>query len=282
MVSVVVTAYNLENYIQRCITSILNQSYTDFELIIVNDSSKDKTLKLIKQFTDKRIIIINNHKNVGAGLSRRYGIEKAIGDYVALIDGDDYIDKDYLLNLVTRAEETDADIVSEGMRYDFSNGSYRIETFGDIISEGIDKFKDYDKQRIVFLNNKIVRRSLYNLVKYSDKRYCEDTPVILPLLYYANKVAYVNEANYHYVQHDESLCHSINQNAADICKAVCAKNLIEFFADKEEEVRNIIPVTQFLQFIQQIRRRGVKEDDFKGFEKEYIETMNYFINIINL
>lgn len=87
--SIIVSAYNIERYIERAIKSILEQTYSNFELIIVNDASTDSTLEKIKTFTDERIIVINNEKNVGLGAVRNIGIKKSSGEYIVHLDGDD-------------------------------------------------------------------------------------------------------------------------------------------------------------------------------------------------
>lgn len=87
--SIIVSAYNIESYIDRAIKSILEQTFTNYELIIVNDASKDSTLEKINQYKDTRITVINNQKNVGLGAVRNIGIEKATGEYIVHLDGDD-------------------------------------------------------------------------------------------------------------------------------------------------------------------------------------------------
>ena len=87
--SIIISAYNIEAYIERAIKSVLEQTFKNFELIIVNDCSKDQTLEKIKKFTDERITVINNEKNVGLGAVRNIGIAKAKGEYIVHLDGDD-------------------------------------------------------------------------------------------------------------------------------------------------------------------------------------------------
>lgn len=89
MISVILSTYNNEESIFDCIRSILNQTYNNFELIIINDCSTDNTKKIIESFNDKRIILLENHKNIGRSASRNLGIAKAKGKYIAIIDGDD-------------------------------------------------------------------------------------------------------------------------------------------------------------------------------------------------
>ena len=78
--SVIVSAYNIETYIERAINSILNQTFTNYELIIINDASKDATLEKINNFKDPRIMVINNEKNLGLGAVRNIGIERSRGE----------------------------------------------------------------------------------------------------------------------------------------------------------------------------------------------------------
>lgn len=87
--SIIISAYNIENYIQRAINSVLEQTFTNYELIIVNDASKDSTLEKIKEYNDPRITVIENKKNVGLGAGRNKGIAVAQGEYIVHLDGDD-------------------------------------------------------------------------------------------------------------------------------------------------------------------------------------------------
>lgn len=110
MISVIVPAYNAEKYIKKCIKSILNQTYSNFEIIIVNDGSTDNTLNIINEFNDKRIRIINQ-KNGGVSNAKNAALDIIKGDYVTFVDSDDTIPKDaleILINLMT----DDVDFVS--------------------------------------------------------------------------------------------------------------------------------------------------------------------------
>ena len=89
MISVILSTYNDEKTIFECINSILNQTYQNFELIIINDCSKDGTKKIIQSFSDKRIVYLENDKNIGRSISRNKGIARAKGEFIAIIDGDD-------------------------------------------------------------------------------------------------------------------------------------------------------------------------------------------------
>lgn len=286
-VSVVITAYNVEKYIKKAIDSILNQTYNkNIELIVVEDCSTDNTLSIIKDLqnseTSLPINLIQHKENQGAGISRRDGIKAATGDYVMLLDADDWINNDYIEHLVARQQETDADIVGGGIAYYYEEDDhYKVETYGTHVSEGFQKFKDYQNGRIVFLNNKIVRRSMYDKVEYCGRRYVEDTPVIMKLLYYANKVAYVNEAGYNYLQRSGSLCHESSAWKHQLFSALCCAELIEWFKDKEEPYNKIFGLTQFIGYLKAMTKLSVRNEDKEQFFTEYQQCVNYLLSKIS-
>ena len=141
MISVIVTAYNVASTIVNTIQSILNQTYKNFELIIVEDCSTDNTLDLIKSFKDKRIKLIQQPENCGAGLSRRVGVLNSSGEYTIFIDGDDTIEKDCLEIMYKSAKETNSDITSCGVRV-FDDRKELIYKCECGIYKDLDKFTD--------------------------------------------------------------------------------------------------------------------------------------------
>lgn len=110
LISIIVPAYNVEKYIQKCITSILEQTYSNIEVIVINDGSTDKTPELLASFDDKRLKLINQ-TNSGVSASRNRGIEIAQGDYLVFVDGDDYLCGDYVDYFVKLALKYDSDFV---------------------------------------------------------------------------------------------------------------------------------------------------------------------------
>lgn len=252
-VSVVTTAYNIEAYVEKCLDSLLEQTHKDIEIIVVNDCSTDKTMDIVGTFEDERIKVVNHPQNMGAGWARRTGIGAATGDYVITVDGDDWLAPDFIEALAKNAEETDADIVSGGITYVWSDTYEEVKRFLPHVSEGMQKFRDYGDKKIVFLNNKLVRRTMYDTVPYSTRRYCEDTPVILPLLYLANKVSYVDVQGYYYLQHDKSLCRRVNAFEEALFKALCSQEMQAFFGDKGDEYQGLISVPEYIGWLRTIK-----------------------------
>lgn len=285
-VSVVITAYNVEKYIKKAINSVLNQTYKDIEIIVVEDCSTDNTLKIIKdlQKTDTTfpINLVQHKENVGAGLSRRDGIKASTGDFIMLLDADDWLNEDYIEHLVDKQKETDADIVGGGITYCYEDtDKFETNTFGTTVSEGFQKFMDYNDGKVVFLNNKIVRSTMYDTVEYCDRRYVEDTPVIMKLLYNANKVAYINEAGYNYLQRNGSLCHDSSRWKHNLFCALCCAELIEWFKDKPEPYKTIFGLGQFVEYLKAMNEIQVTKEEKQTYIEEYDQCMKYLVSHIS-
>lgn len=280
-VSVVTTVYNVEAYIEQCLNSLVNQTYKDIEIILVNDCSTDGTMDIVNRFEDKHIKVVNHNQNLGAGWARSTGIQHATGEYVITIDGDDWVSEDFIEKLVENAKETDADIVSGGITFIHDDNYEEIKRFLPRVSEGMTKFLDYSNKKIVFLNNKLVRRTMYETVPYSHRRYCEDTPVILPLLYYANKVSYVDTQGYYYRQHNQSLCRRVNAFEDALFKALCSVEMQYFFHDKGEEYKNLISIEEYIGYLR-IIRANMTPQLVDAYRSEMGELAPYLLQLMNV
>lgn len=111
-ISIIVPIYNVEKYIKRCLNSLINQTFKQIEILIIDDKSTDKSLIISKEYAkiDNRIKIIENDKNIGAGLSRNKGLKLAKGKFIAFVDSDDFIDLDFYEKLYNKITETNSDI----------------------------------------------------------------------------------------------------------------------------------------------------------------------------
>lgn len=138
LISIIVPVYNGEKYIEKCINSILNQTYTNLELIIINDGSNDNTEKKIKSFNDQRInyFYIDNS---GVSVARNFGIEQATGEYIAFVDSDDYLDLDMYKILVKISKDSSSDLVSCSYEKKHSNKIVPEKTY---LSQGYYNKKD--------------------------------------------------------------------------------------------------------------------------------------------
>ena len=143
-ISIIVPIYNIEKKLNKCIYSILEQTYKNFELILVNDGSTDNSLKICNEYKrkDNRIKIINK-ENQGLVLARKSGLDEATGKYIIFIDGDDWVHKDLLNILYKEAEQESCDIVACNPYLVYGNGLIkRIRKDFDVNK----KAKEYDKR----------------------------------------------------------------------------------------------------------------------------------------
>lgn len=113
MISIVVPVYNGEKYIEDCVKSILRQTYSDWELILIDNASTDDSLEVCKEFADRddRIQVLHQHRNLGVSVARNLGIEKSRGEFITFIDVDDWVEKDYLERLAAIQKKKNADMV---------------------------------------------------------------------------------------------------------------------------------------------------------------------------
>ncbi len=117
-ISIIVPIYNVEKYLKRCLDSIISQTYSNLEILLVDDGSKDSSLSICREYEKKDLRIRVYHKdNEGLGLTRNYGIAKATGKYVTFVDSDDYIVVNAIEVLIQKAQETEADIVIANYYY---------------------------------------------------------------------------------------------------------------------------------------------------------------------
>lgn len=241
MISIVTTCYNLEDYIETCILSLMNQSYTDLEIIVVNDCSTDNSLNIIKKLAndDNRIKIIDNSINLGAGKSRKIGIESAKGDYIMLVDGDDWISNNFIKTLYNLALEHDADIVSGAIDYLWKRKNYNSLM---VFTTEEERVKFLQTSTLDFINNKLIKKSLWEKVPYCERRFIEDTFPYHQLIYYANKIVsneYDESEYYYYTNRGSSLIHSASKEKFGLFMNLCWLDIYDFFKNKETYFKTI-------------------------------------------
>lgn len=273
-ISIVMTAYNMGDYIGMAIESCLNQTYKDIELVIVEDCSTDNTLDIINSYKEKddRVVLLKHDVNKGAGWGRHNGINLATGEYFITVDADDWLDPSFIKSLADKAEETGADVVSGGITIERGNGYWEKTCYGDITTTGHDKVTKFWGEKVVFMNNKIIRTSLREQVPYCTRRFIEDTPTIIPMLWLANEVVYVSDTGYHYRMQDKSLTHQANAFKYALYRSLCCMDLIDFFEDKDKELLNKIPIKPMLQKqIEIIKQVQPSNDEIAKYIDEWYE-----------
>ena len=205
--SIIVPVYKAEKYIHKCLDTILSQTFTDFELLLVDDGSPDKCGEICEQYakSDNRIKVFHK-ENGGVSSARNLGLSKAEGAYIAFIDPDDYIDKDMVKDTITYLQKTDGDIVcfevcevkgsrnKVGYHFDSDKIMTGSEALNFILADVIDNSPC----------NKIYKKEVWNNINFPNGRRYEDVATIYRTFAQATKVVYLKKALYYYIKHEGS------------------------------------------------------------------------------
>lgn len=216
-VSVVIPMYNTENYIKQCVNSLVNQTYKNIEIIIVNDGSTDSSLSIVSEFCDERIHIINQ-QNSGVYLARKKGIEAATGKYIMFVDSDDWIEKNAIEILINYITEFNAEIVK------FREIEEPDKKISPLIIENDTKpyiVDEYDKSELYklfistyklnHLANQIVKKDLIKYDNLNKKiNQGEDALVNYEIFTNAKKILIIPDVLYHYRKNHNSITNILN------------------------------------------------------------------------
>ncbi len=206
-ISVIVPVYNAEKYLHTCMDSILNQTFSDFELILVDDGSPDRCGSICDEYAtrDTRVKVIHK-KNGGVSEARNVGLDCAKGKYISFIDPDDWVEKDLLQETLDFSRKTGTDIVCFEVcevGRDKKHVQYRFD--GEQVFEAKDAL---EKILIDIIDNspcnKIYKKEVWNDVRFPAGRRFEDVATIYKTFYNAEKIGYIKKYYYNYLKHEGS------------------------------------------------------------------------------
>lgn len=224
-VSIIIPVYNVENYIEKCLDSVVNQTLQDIEIIIVNDGSTDFSKVKIKPYLEKYPKKIKYLEKGNGGLSsaRNYGIPYVTGEYIAFLDSDDYIELETYEEMYELAKKENADMVECDFIWEYPNK--QKEDCGAIYHN---KKEMIEKARVVAWN-KLIKREIIEKAKVEfpvGLRY-EDVEFFYELVPSLNKVSFVKKYLIHYVQRNDSIVNSQNIRTTEIFTVL--EHVIEFY-----------------------------------------------------
>ena len=207
-ISIIVPVYNVEKYIRKCVDSIIAQTFSDIEIILVDDGSTDSSGIICDEYSsiDSRIRVIHK-KNGGLSSARNTGIEEATGDYLGFIDSDDYISSDMFEVLYRNMLEEQADLsicgifqCYEGKQPLKNTPWYRVLNSEEAIAIAFEG-------RLFSVNavNKLYRKELFNRVRYPEGKATEDAYVIVDILSQCNRIVATSEQKYFYFHREGSI-----------------------------------------------------------------------------
>lgn len=209
IISIIVPVYNVEPYLENCIKSILTQNFSSFEVILVNDGSKDKSGKICDEYAqiDTRVKVVHK-ENVGVSSARNIGIEMALGDFIGFIDGDDRIDENMYRELYRLCVETDSDISIcklgreiDGHIINFDQDLYIKEM------DNTEAMKQLFKGTLYrfSLCNKLFKKHCFDNIQFPEGRIHEDLSTTYKLFANSKKIIFTNYIGYIYIMRENSI-----------------------------------------------------------------------------
>lgn len=289
LISVIIPIYGIERYVGLCIESVINQTYKNLEIILVDDGSPDRCPEICDLYAqkDKRIKVIHK-KNGGLVSARKAGINVAKGEYVGYVDGDDWIEPTFYEWMYREIIESDADMAVAGHSRDlFSQTTHLFSNIKSGIYEGksliyLNKnmlsFGDFYKNGIsTYVWNKLFKRDLlkkFQLMVDENITIGEDAAVVYPLMTECKRIVISDNTDYHYRQREDSMLKKSKPFSEEKRGLqILYKFLLNFFKDKSSEFEYEKQIKDFILGICIIRSGGLAvndeiflpyEEDFKG------------------
>lgn len=223
-VSVIVPVYNMEKYLSRCLTSLINQTIDDLEIIVVNDGSTDKSDEIIKEYkkANNNIRYVTK-ENGGLSSARNFGLLYATGEYIAFLDSDDYVDRNMYKKMYEKAKEHNSDYVECDFLWQYDD------------HQKIDTGIRYTNKKEMFVTarvvawNKLIKREiiLENKLQFPVGLYYEDVEFFYKLLPHINSFDFVEEPLVYYVQRETSIVNKQDSRTKQIFKIL--DNVIDYY-----------------------------------------------------
>lgn len=235
MISVIVPVYNAEKYLHRCVDSILSQTYTDLELLLIDDGATDRSGQICDEYAtrDSRVHVFHKD-NGGVSSTRNFGLSLAQGEWITFVDSDDWIEPDVYERVLKHAIEVNADICC----YDFKiiypdKVEYLCTPEISTTKEAfLNRWLRYDLTSLCAM---LVKKDIYERhhLRCPISNYCEDFHLTTRLLFYAKKITKISYCGYNYNRLNESsLVNNLSEKAAKE-ELVVYQEILEFFQENE-------------------------------------------------
>ncbi len=242
-ISVIIPVYNVEKYLRRCLNSVLSQSFDNWEAICINDGSTDNSLVILDKYAskDSRIKVISQ-KNMGLSMARNNGLAQACGKYICFLDSDDFIDKNFLLNLYKEITQTKADVAMAPTRY-LNDKKTKTDVFEH-------KILTTFQEKVSSLPhggcwNKLYSRQflLEHNIQFPKDLYWEDNIFTIKACYFSNQIAVIDEGCYNYVHNDNSITSNpAKEEKRKADSLIIAQQIIDFITQQKCRLqeRNVV------------------------------------------
>ena len=251
-VSIIVPVYQVEQYIRQCVDSILAQTFTDFELILVDDGSKDQSGKICDEYArmDERVKVIHQ-KNSGVAAARNHGISCAEGDYLCFVDADDWIEDTMITQCISHIKESDADVLRHGHIMELwkdgkcvSEEKKNAPDFTEILMhDQIEKEMEiFWKNCSNYVWNYFFKREAIEQIRFPEIKISEDHIFVLEVLKSCKKICFLSQNQYHYCMRMGSSANRW-QEAGIACQLEMVRachHFMKHFGIKEERKKRLM------------------------------------------
>lgn len=287
-VSVIVPVYNVEQYLAKCLNSLVNQTLDDIEIIVVNDGSKDASQEIIEDYVSRypnRIISLIK-ENGGLSDARNFGIDRANGTYIGFVDSDDYVEPEMFSEMYELAEKCQAEMVICNLQKVDENGKVtqkltQIPHLPEkiILKENMSVFSDLS----YFACNKLFKKELFKNHRFKKDVHFEDIQLIPQLLLQCKVIAQTQSYFYNYLERSDSITKTHTEKGLDILKAV--EDVEEsfnqsFYAGEKDAMKNfkilegVYTYLAYLAYVKEDQLFYKMSDELRRFMKCHKISIN--------
>lgn len=290
-VSVIVPIYNVEKYLERCLKSIINQTYKNLEIILVNDGSTDNSREIAQKYAslDNRVMLYDKI-NTGLSDTRNYGINKATGYYVLYVDSDDWIDVTMISTMVEEAKKYNADVVQVDFYYAYEDHLLYDDRYNK--SDGKILILDNKELMTALVQNEKVKNfawgKLYKFeiikdILFESGMRFEDVFWAHQVMSRVNKYVLIHKPLMYYFQRSESISGSYKVENTDIIKGLLERHsfIKKNYSSLENESYKMILKTCFVHYDMLLRIKDNRSEKYREGIKQYINENYYdFIEVV--
>lgn len=282
MISVIIPVYNVEKYVENCLNSLENQTYKKFEVILIDDGSKDESVKICERYKNKSKLDIKivRQTNQGVSAARNKGINVAKGDYVCFIDSDDMVSNNYLEVLKKLIEKEDSDISicgiknisedekSNNINLEINAKSYTINDKNEILEKFLKREINPGVWCIMIKLDLLKKNNIYFTV---GARYSEDIEFLYKIFSISQKISITKEKKYFYRERNSSVMSKVDDKRLDGYRLM--KNLENYFEEQNIEFKKIFKKFGVARWVfATLWQICLASSDYKEFEK----NSNYY------
>lgn len=274
-VSIIVPIYNMEKYLKKCIDSIIEQDYTKYELILVDDGSKDNSKKICEEYLDNNRVLYKYKKNGGLSSARNFGIENSKGKYILIVDADDYLEKGIIKKLVHNAEKYNADISFAALTIVDENTQEKIWNTNTLTEEVVvyDNIQYMcnildEKTMDATMHTKLIKKDIIKDSRFNvNTKLGEDLEFFYNIYRNLNRIVYQNIRGEYILQRNNSLSRS-KYDSRDFNEVMMCKNNFNKITDeklKQYSLKRLLRAT--VTSIQKM----ISSDNIKEYKNDIIE-----------